>query len=78
MTGHELGAAGSNELIYCLLMMQHNFVAPTINLEETDPECGGINLVASQARETRIEVVASNSFGFGGVNTCLVVQKYPG
>src|SRR5262245_35560753 len=48
MTGHELGAAGSNELIYCLLMMQHNFVAPNINVEEIDSECGGINLVANQ------------------------------
>ena len=77
MTGHELGAAGSNELIYCLLMMQHNFVAPNINVEEIDPECGGINLVANQARETRIDVAASNSFGFGGVNTCIVVKRYP-
>jgi 3-oxoacyl-(acyl-carrier-protein) synthase len=76
MTGHELGAAGSNELIYCLLMMQHDFVAPNINVEEIDPECSGINLVANQARETRVEVAASNSFGFGGVNTCLVVQRY--
>jgi 3-oxoacyl-[acyl-carrier-protein] synthase I len=77
MTGHELGAAGSNELIYCLLMMQHDFIAPNINVEEIDPQCGGINLVANQARETRIDVAASNSFGFGGVNTCIVVTRYP-
>jgi 3-oxoacyl-[acyl-carrier-protein] synthase-1 len=76
MTGHELGAAGSNELIYTLLMMQHNFIAPTINIEEIDPRCGGINLVANQAREARIDVAASNSFGFGGVNTCIVVKRY--
>jgi len=76
MTGHELGAAGSNELIYCLLMMQHHFAAPNINLEAIDPQCGGINLVANQAREARIEVAASNSFGFGGVNTCIVVRRY--
>jgi 3-oxoacyl-[acyl-carrier-protein] synthase-1 len=76
MTGHELGAAGSTEVIYCLLMMQHNFVAPNINVEEIDPECGGINLVANQACETRIDVAASNSFGFGGVNTCLVVTRH--
>ena len=76
MTGHELGAAGSNELIYCLLMMQHNFIAPNINVEEIDPQCEGINLVTNQARETRIDVAASNSFGFGGVNTCLVVSRY--
>jgi 3-oxoacyl-[acyl-carrier-protein] synthase-1 len=77
MTGHELGAAGSNELIYCLLMMRHNFVAPTINVEELDPECGGINLVANQACEGQIDVAVSNSFGFGGVNTCIVMQRYP-
>ena len=46
----KLGAAGSNELIYCL-MMQHNFIAPNINVEEIDPECEGINLVANQACE---------------------------
>jgi 3-oxoacyl-[acyl-carrier-protein] synthase I len=77
MTGHELGAAGSNELIYCLLMMQHNFIAPNVNVEEIDAQCLGINLVANQAREARIDVAASNSFGFGGVNTCIVLKKYP-
>ena len=58
-------------------MMQHDFIAPNINVEEIDPQCGGINLVANQARETRIDVAASNSFGFGGVNTCIVVTRYP-
>lgn len=76
MTGHELGAAGSNELIYTLLMMEHNFIAPNINLEELDPRCEGINLVANQPIEARIDVAASNSFGFGGVNTCIVIRRY--
>jgi 3-oxoacyl-[acyl-carrier-protein] synthase-1 len=76
MTGHELGAAGSTELIYCLLMMQHNFVAPNINVEEIDPACAGLNLVTNQACDAAIGVALSNSFGFGGVNTCIVVQKY--
>jgi 3-oxoacyl-[acyl-carrier-protein] synthase-1 len=75
MTGHELGAAGSNELIYTLLMMNHNFVAPSINLEEIDPTCEGINLVANQPIETKINIAASNSFGFGGVNTCIVLRR---
>jgi 3-oxoacyl-[acyl-carrier-protein] synthase I len=75
MTGHELGAAGSNEVIYCLLMMEHNFIAPNINVEEIDPQCTGINLVANLAREARIDVAASNSFGFGGVNTCMVLKR---
>ncbi|MBI4587213.1 MAG: beta-ketoacyl-[acyl-carrier-protein] synthase family protein [Candidatus Rokubacteria bacterium] len=75
MTGHEQGAAGSNELIYTLLMMEHNFVAPNINIEELDPECGGINLVANDAIEATVDVAASNSFGFGGVNTCLILKR---
>jgi 3-oxoacyl-[acyl-carrier-protein] synthase-1 len=76
MTGHELGAAGSNELIYTLLMMEHNFIAPNINIEEIDPQCAGINLVANQAIDRRIDIAASNSLGFGGVNTCTILRKY--
>ena len=75
MTGHELGAAGSNEIIYTLLMMEHDFIAPSINLEELDHQCEGLNLVANQAIQARIQVAASNSFGFGGVNTCLLLRK---
>jgi 3-oxoacyl-[acyl-carrier-protein] synthase-1 len=76
MTGHEQGAAGSSEIIYTLLMMQHDFIAPNINLEELDPACEGINLVANRLLERRIDVAASNSFGFGGVNTCIVLRRY--
>ncbi len=75
MTGHEQGAAGSNEIIYTLLMLQHQFIAPTINLEVLDPQCAGINVVANQPIDARIEVAASNSFGFGGVNTCILLQR---
>jgi len=76
MTGHELGAAGSNELIYTLLMMQGGFVAPSINIDELDEACRGINVVANTAREDEIRVAASNSFGFGGVNACLIVRSH--
>ena len=76
MTGHERGAAGSNELIYTLLMMEQNFIAPNINLEELDPECGGIRIVANQPIEANIDIAASNSFGFGGVNTCVILKKH--
>lgn len=76
MTGHEQGACGSSEVIYTLLMMRDQFVAPNINLDELDPECDGINLVANRAIEAKIDVAASNAFGFGGVNTCLVLRKY--
>jgi 3-oxoacyl-[acyl-carrier-protein] synthase-1 len=76
MTGHETGAAGSNELIYTLLMMQHGFVAPTINVSQIDDDCRGIRLVTNQAVETPIRTAISNSFGFGGVNTCIVVTRH--
>lgn len=75
MTGHEIAAAGSNELIYTVLMMKNNFIAPTINIEEIDEECQGIDIVANNAIDAPIHTAISNSFGFGGVNTCLVVQK---
>jgi 3-oxoacyl-[acyl-carrier-protein] synthase-1 len=75
MTGHEIGAAGSNELIYTLLMMQNGFVAPNINIEEIDEECRGINIVANEAIDESICTAMSNSFGFGGVNSCLIVRK---
>lgn len=78
MTGHELAAAGSSELVYTLLMMEHGFIAPNINVEELDPQCEGIRLVANHAVEARIDIAASNSFGFGGVNTCIVLQRYDG
>jgi 3-oxoacyl-[acyl-carrier-protein] synthase-1 len=74
MTGHEMGAAGSNELIYTLLMMEGGFVAPTINLDQLDEACTGLRIVANQAAPLRISTALSNSFGFGGVNACLVVK----
>jgi len=74
MTGHELGAAGANELVYTLLMMQEGFIAPSINVDAVDEACRGIDIVANEARETRLRVAASNSFGFGGVNACLVLR----
>ena len=75
MTGHEIGAAGSNEAIYTLLMMHEGFVAPSINIDEIDEECAGLRIVADGAVETGVEVALSNSFGFGGVNTVLVFKR---
>jgi 3-oxoacyl-[acyl-carrier-protein] synthase I len=75
MTGHEQGAAGSNEIIYTLLMMRHRFIAPNINLDELDPQCQGLNLVGNCAIEAEIDIAASNSFGFGGVNTCILLKR---
>ncbi len=75
MTGHEAGAAGSNELVYTLLMMAEGFVAPSINLDDLDPDCAGIKLAANEAVETPISVALSNSFAFGGLSACLVVRQ---
>jgi 3-oxoacyl-[acyl-carrier-protein] synthase-1 len=75
MTGHEQGAAGSNEIVYTLLMMEHRFVAPNINLDDLDPECADISVVANHALDAPINIAASNSFGFGGVNTTLILRR---
>jgi 3-oxoacyl-[acyl-carrier-protein] synthase-1 len=75
MTGHEVGAAGANELIYTLIMMEHGFIAPNINLDEVDTECRGINIIANNMIEKNLNVAVSNSFGFGGVNTVLIVKR---
>jgi 3-oxoacyl-[acyl-carrier-protein] synthase-1 len=74
MTGHEGSAAGANEIVYTLLMMDHDFIAPSINIDALDERCD-INVVANEALETRVAVAASNAFGFGGVNTCLILGK---
>jgi 3-oxoacyl-[acyl-carrier-protein] synthase-1 len=76
MTGHELGAAGANELVYTLLMMERGFIAPSINVDDVDEACRGIDIVANEAREREVRVAASNSFGFGGVNACLLLRKH--
>jgi 3-oxoacyl-[acyl-carrier-protein] synthase I len=75
ITGHEQGASGSNEIIYTLLMMQHSFIAPNLNLEEVDPRCEGLRLVPDSAIAARIDIAASNAFGFGGVNTCTILRR---
>jgi 3-oxoacyl-[acyl-carrier-protein] synthase-1 len=77
VTGHEIGAAGSNEFIYTLLMIRHGFAAPNVNLENVDDECRGVRYVGRQAQELAIETAVSNSFGFGGVNACLILKRSP-
>ncbi|MCC5451622.1 beta-ketoacyl-ACP synthase I [Rheinheimera sp. UJ51] len=75
MTGHALGAAGVHEAIYSMLMLQHNFIAPSINIGELDDAAKGLDIV-TQARDAVLNTVMSNSFGFGGTNATLVLQRY--
>jgi 3-oxoacyl-[acyl-carrier-protein] synthase-1 len=76
MTGHALGAAGVHEAIYTLLMMKHGFVAPTLNVEEMDEDIAALNLpIITETRDADIKAAMSNSFGFGGTNGTLVMEK---
>ncbi len=77
MTGHALGAAGAHEAIYSTLMLEHGFVAPSINVDNLDPAADGLDIV-TQPREQALTRVMSNSFGFGGTNATLVIEKYRG
>lgn len=75
MTGHSLGAAGVQEAIYTLLMLEHGFIAPSINIDERDPLAEGMNII-TEPTERELTTVMSNSFGFGGTNATLVMRKY--
>ena len=74
MTGHECWMAGASEVIYSMLMMQNNFIAPNINLEHPDEDSEKLNLV-KKTMNKKIDVFLSNSFGFGGTNSALIVKK---
>ena len=75
MTGHEMWMAGASEVVYSLLMMEHSFVAPNINFEEPDEFTGKLNIVRKTTPK-EINIFLSNSFGFGGTNSCLIIKKY--
>ena len=77
MTGHALGAAGVNEAIYSLLMMKHGFIAPSINVNELDPNIRPEE-IATEMQKAELDTVLSNSFGFGGTNASLAMSKYHG
>ena len=75
LSGHALGAAGVNESIYSLLMLQNDFVAESINIENLDIEATGMPIVR-ETKDVKLSRVLSNSFGFGGTNACLVFEKF--
>ena len=74
MTGHSLGAAGAQEAIYSLIMMQEGFITPSININELDPEIPKINIV-QETRDHNMKAFMSNSFGFGGTNGSVIMRK---
>jgi len=75
MTGHECWMAGASEAVYCLLMMQNGFIAPNINFNNPDEHSAKLK-IAAETQETRVETILSNSFGFGGTNSSLVLKKF--
>ncbi|MET3601314.1 beta-ketoacyl-ACP synthase I [Martelella mangrovi] len=78
LTGHSLGAAGAQESIYSLLMMQEGFIGESAHIEELDPEFEGVPIVRQRIDHAKIDTVLSNSFGFGGTNATLVFRRYNG
>ncbi|MDD2223114.1 MAG: beta-ketoacyl-ACP synthase I [Gammaproteobacteria bacterium] len=76
LSGHSLGAAGVQETIYSLLMMEGNFIAGSVNIEELDEEAKGLPIVQKTQENVTLNTVMSNSFGFGGTNATLVLRRY--
>ena len=78
LTGHSLGAAGVQESIYSILMMQERFIGESAHITELDPEFEGVPIVRKRIDDAKIDIALSNSFGFGGTNATLVFQRYNG
>ena len=74
MTGHALGAAGVHEAIFCLLMMNGGFMAPSINIQNLDPVFADLPIVRTPEQK-EVSMALSNNFGFGGTNACLLLSK---
>ena len=75
LCGHSLGAAGVQEAIHCLLMLQHGFMAGSANIFELDPDAGDMNVLTATQQQPDLHCAMSNNFGFGGTNACLVFEK---
>jgi len=74
LTGHSLGATGVQEAIYCLLMMNNDFICKSAHIDEIDPDFADMNIVRERRDNQKIGVAVSNSFGFGGTNATLVLK----
>ncbi|MEJ6121560.1 beta-ketoacyl-ACP synthase I [Vibrio sp. 2-Bac 85] len=75
-TGHSLGAAGVHEAIYSILMMENDFISPSCNIEEVDEKALNLPIVKNKSEAAKLDIVMSNSFGFGGTNATLIFQRY--
>ena len=75
MTGHECWMSGASEIIYSIIMMQNDFIAPNINFKDTDDSLAKINIIAKPMKQ-ELKTIMSNSFGFGGTNSNLIIKKY--
>lgn len=78
LTGHALGAAGVNESIYSLLMMEENFICESVNIENIDPAATNMPIARQRIDQAGLTTIMSNSFGFGGTNACLVFRRFSG
>ncbi|MEW6764930.1 MAG: beta-ketoacyl-ACP synthase I [Pseudomonadota bacterium] len=76
LSGHALGAAGVHEAIYSLLMMKHDFISASANIETLDPGAQGVNIAQQRIDNAKLDTILSNSFGFGGTNASLVFRRY--
>lgn len=74
LTGHGIGAAGIQELIYCLLMLENNFISASVNIEERDPQFDDLNII-TENKKIELNIILTNSFGFGGTNASMIIKK---
>ncbi|PJI85091.1 3-oxoacyl-[acyl-carrier-protein] synthase I [Yoonia maricola] len=78
MTGHSQGATGAQEAIYCLLMLEHDFIAPSINVENLDPDLDPTEIATDLIENAGLDTVMTNSFGFGGTNGSMLLSRFKG
>ena len=78
MTGHSQGATGAQEAIYCLLMLEHDFISPSINVETLDPALDAAEIATQRIDNAGLDTVMTNSFGFGGTNGSMLISKFQG